>query len=155
MNVDPVNFKGGVLGKAWGAVKSFANNQLGIRTWEDLRQQVHVLAPSAGTAMVTWGIFDGDHAKLVVGFILAVVSPALAFANTRDGFRRWVYLLLPPTQALIVGFGWADDSTLTPIMAGVVALLGGALAAKNTRTSTDPKGNDQRPPRSRPADAGL
>ncbi|WNM74119.1 holin [Mycobacterium Phage Nergal] len=126
-----------------GEVKAFANERLGIRTWEDLRLQVHVLSPYAVTAMVTWNVADEDRAKLIVGLVLAVASPALAFFNTRDGFRRWVYGLLPAVQAFIVGMGWAEDSTLTPIMAAIVALLGGALAATNTRTSTDPKGSDQ------------
>ncbi|AXQ53052.1 holin [Mycobacterium phage Rando14] len=131
-----------VLGNVWSRVRLFANERLGIRTWEDLRLQVHVLSPYAVTAMVTWNIADADHAKLIVGLVLAVASPALAFFNTRDGFRRWVYGVLPAVQAFIVGFGWAEDSTLTPLMAAIVALLGGALAATNTRTSTGP--NDQR-----------
>ncbi|WAB09713.1 holin [Mycobacterium phage Dadosky] len=131
-----------VLGKLWSQVRLFANERLGIRTWEDLRLQVHVLSPYAVTAMVTWNIADADHAKLIVGLVLAVASPALAFFNTRDGFRRWVYGMLPAVQAFIVGFGWAEDSTLTPLMAAIVALLGGALAATNTRTSTGP--NDRR-----------
>ncbi|AHZ95592.1 holin [Mycobacterium phage Paola] len=132
----------GVLGKLWSQVRLFANERLGIRTWEDLRLQVHVLSPYAVTAMVTWNIADADHAKLIVGLVLAVASPALAFFNTRDGFRRWVYGALPAVQAFIVGFGWAEDSTLTPLMAAIVALLGGALAATNTRTSAGP--NDHR-----------
>ncbi|ASR85728.1 holin [Mycobacterium phage Edugator] len=131
-----------MLGKLWSQVRLFANERLGIRTWEDLRLQVHVLSPYAVTAMVTWNIADADHAKLIVGLALAVASPALAFFNTRDGFRRWVYGMLPAVQAFIVGFGWAEDSTLTPLMAAIVALLGGALAATNTRTSTGP--NDRR-----------
>ncbi|QQV92637.1 holin [Mycobacterium phage Psycho] len=131
-----------MLGKLWSQVRLFANERLGIRTWEDLRLQVHVLSPYAVTAMVTWNIADADHAKLIVGLVLAVASPALAFFNTRDGFRRWVYGMLPAVQAFIVGFGWAEDSTLTPLMAAIVALLGGALAATNTRTSTGP--NDRR-----------
>ncbi|AXQ63207.1 holin [Mycobacterium phage Collard] len=131
-----------VLGKLWSQVRLFANERLGIRTWEDLRLQVHVLSPYAVTAMVTWNIADADHAKLIVGLVLAVASPALAFFNTRDGFRRWVYGMLPAVQAFIVGFGWAEDSTLTPLMAAIVALLGGALAATNTRTSTG--SNDRR-----------
>ncbi|ARQ95472.1 holin [Mycobacterium phage Shandong1] len=134
-----------VLGKVWATVRVFAADRLGIRTWEDLRLQVHVLSPYAVTAMVTWNIADADHAKLIVGLVLAVASPALAWFNTRDGFRRWVYGLLPAAQAFIVGFGWAEDSTLTPIMAAIVALLGGALAATNTRSSTDPNGKDEAP----------
>ena len=126
-------------------IEAFANDRLGIRTWEDLRLQVHVLSPYAVTAMVTWNIADEAKAKLIIGLVIAVASPALAFFNTRDGFRRWVYGLLPATQAFIVGMGWAEDSTLTPIMAAIVALLGGALAAANTRGSVDPKGNDQAP----------
>ncbi|ASR85233.1 holin [Mycobacterium phage SirPhilip] len=135
----------GMLHRIWAAVVAFANDRLGIRTWEDLRLQVHVLSPYAVTAMVTWNIADADHAKLIIGLVLAVASPALAWFNTRDGFRRWVYGLLPAAQAFIVGFGWAEDSTLTPIMAAIVALLGGALAATNTRTSSDPKRNDEAP----------
>lgn len=133
---------GGVLSKTWSAVRQFANEKLGIRTWEDLRLQVHILSPYAVTAMVTWNIADAAHAKLIVGLVLAVASPALAFFNTQDGFRRFIYGLLPAVQAFIVGFGWAEDSTLTPIMAAIVALLGGALAATNTRTSNGLK--DQR-----------
>lgn len=140
---------GTVLGKAravltavWCNVRLFANDRLGIRTWEDLRLQVHVLSPYAVTAMVTWNVVSEDKAKLIVTLALAVASPALAFFNTRDGFRRWVYGLLPAVQAFIVGFGWAEDSTITPIMAAIVALLGGALAASNTNTSAGP--NDQR-----------
>src|SRR5262245_15959661 len=116
-----------VLSKVWGSVKAFANERLGIRTWEDLRLQVHVLSPYAVTALVSWNVLDEDKAKLVVALVLAVASPTLAFFNTRDGFRRWVYGLLPAVQGLIVGCGWAEDSTVTPIMAAIVALLGGAL----------------------------
>ena len=134
----------GMLGKVWAGVRQFAADRLGIRTWEDLRLQVHVLSPYAVAAMVTWNIASEDTAKLIIGLVLAIASPALAFFNTRDGFRRWVYGILPPVQAFIVGFGWAEDSTLTPIMAAIVALLGGALAATNTRTSTDPAGADER-----------
>ncbi|ASR85331.1 holin [Mycobacterium phage Tierra] len=132
-----------MLGKVWATLRVFAADRLGIRTWEDLRLQVHVLSPYAVTAMVTWNIASEDHAKLIVALVLGVASPALAFFNTRDGFRRWVYGLLPPVQAFVVGFGWAEDSTLTPIMAAIVALLGGALAATNTRSSTDPAGMDR------------
>ncbi|AKF15210.1 holin [Mycobacterium phage Hurricane] len=134
----------GMFGKFWAAVVAFANERLGIRTWEDLRLQIHVLSPFAVTGMVTWGIADKAHAQMIVGLVLAVASPALAAWHTRDGFRRWVYGILPPLQALIVGYGWATDSALTPIMAAVVALLGGALAAVNTRTSTSPAGTDTR-----------
>lgn len=134
----------GMLMQVWAGVRRFAAERLGIRTWEDLRLQVHVLSPYAVTAMVTWNIASEDTAKLIVGLVLAVASPALAFFNTRDGFRRWVYGLLPAVQAFIVGLGWAEDSTLTPIMAAIVALLGGALAATNTRVSTDPAGADRR-----------
>ncbi|QFG11453.1 holin [Mycobacterium phage Ekdilam] len=134
-----------MLGKFWASVQLFAAERLGIRTWEDLRLQVHVLSPYAVTAMVTWNIASEDHAKLIIGLVLAIASPALAFFNTRDGFRRWVYGLLPAAQAFIVGFGWATDSTLTPLMAAIVALLGGALAATNTRTSSDPAGADKAP----------
>ncbi|ALF01405.1 holin [Mycobacterium phage LilPharaoh] len=132
----------GMLVQIWGVVRQFAAQSLGIRTWEDLRLQVHILSPYAVTAMVAWNVADAAHAKLIVGLVLAVLSPALAFFNTRDGFRRWVYGLLPAVQAFIVGFGWAEDSTLTPIMAAIVALLGGALAATNTRGSSDPAGKD-------------
>lgn len=132
-----------MFGKVWAAVRLFAADRLGIRTWEDLRLQVHVLSPYAVTAMVTWNIASEDHAKLIIGLVLAIASPALAFFNTRDGFRRWVYGLLPAAQAFIVGFGWATDSTLTPLMAAIVALLGGALAATNTRASNDPEGLDK------------
>ncbi|AVO21970.1 holin [Mycobacterium phage Adonis] len=125
----------GMLVQVWTGVRQFAAERLGIRTWEDLRLQIHVLSPYAVTAMVTWNIASEDKAKLIVGLVLAVASPALAFFNTRDGFRRWVYGLLPPLQAFIVGFGWAQDSTLTPLMAAIVALLGGALAASNTPAS--------------------
>ncbi|QIG61543.1 holin [Mycobacterium phage Ximenita] len=132
-----------MLGKVWATLRVFAADRLGIRTWEDLRLQVHVLSPYAVTAMVTWNIASEDHAKLIVALVLGVASPALAWFNTRDGFRRWVYGLLPPVQAFVVGFGWAEDSTLTPIMAAIVALLGGALAATNTRTSQDPAEMDR------------
>ncbi|QJD50332.1 holin [Mycobacterium phage MarkPhew] len=133
----------GMLHRVWAAVVLFANERLGIRTWEDLRLQVHIVSPYAVTAMVTWNIASEDRAKLIVALVLGIASPALAFFNTRDGFRRWVYGLLPPIQAFVVGFGWADDSTLTPIMAAIVALLGGALAATNTRTSVDPAKRDE------------
>ncbi|WNO27514.1 holin [Mycobacterium phage Ageofdapage] len=129
----------GMLVQVWASVRRFAAERLGIRTWEDLRLQIHVLSPYAVTAMVTWNIASEDKAKLIVGLVLAVASPALAFFNTRDGFRRWVYGLLPPLQAFIVGFGWAQDSTLTPLMAAIVALLGGAMAAANTPSSRGPK----------------
>ncbi|QXO13957.1 holin [Mycobacterium phage Illumine] len=129
----------GMLVQVWAGVRRFAAERLGIRTWEDLRLQIHVLSPYAVTAMVTWNIASEDKAKLIVGLVLAVASPALAFFNTRDGFRRWVYGLLPPLQAFIVGFGWAQDSTLTPLMAAIVALLGGALAASNTPSSRGSK----------------
>ncbi|ADL71121.1 holin [Mycobacterium phage Deby] len=129
----------GMLVQVWTGVRQFAAERLGIRTWEDLRLQIHVLSPYAVTAMVTWNIASEDKAKLIVGLVLAVASPALAFFNTRDGFRRWVYGLLPPLQAFIVGFGWAQDSTLTPLMAAIVALLGGAMAAANTPSSRGPK----------------
>ncbi|AXH48115.1 holin [Mycobacterium phage Mynx] len=129
----------GMLVQVWTGVRQFATERLGIRTWEDLRLQIHVLSPYAVTAMVTWNIASEDKAKLIVGLVLAVASPALAFFNTRDGFRRWVYGLLPPLQAFIVGFGWAQDSTLTPLMAAIVALLGGAMAAANTPSSRGPK----------------
>ncbi|UVD40889.1 holin [Mycobacterium phage Kashi_VT1] len=129
----------GMLVQVWAGVRRFAAERLGIRTWEDLRLQIHVLSPYAVTAMVTWNIASEDKAKLIVGLVLAVASPALAFFNTRDGFRRFIYGLLPPLQAFIVGFGWASDSTLTPIMAAIVALLGGALAASNTPSSRGPK----------------
>ncbi|WNM68972.1 holin [Mycobacterium Phage TribleTrouble] len=134
---------GAMFGKFWAAVVAFANERLGIRTWEDLRLQIHVLSPFAVTGMVTWGIADKSHAQLIIGLVLAIASPALAQFNTRDGFRRWVYGVLPPVQALVVGYGWATDSALTPVMAAIVALLGGALAATNTRTSTDPNGLDR------------
>ncbi|APU93136.1 holin [Mycobacterium phage Belladonna] len=129
----------GMLVQVWTGVRQFAAERLGIRTWEDLRLQIHVLSPYAVTAMVTWNIASEDKAKLIVGLVLAVASPALAFFNTRDGFRRWVYGLLPPLQAFIVGFGWAQDSALTPLMAAIVALLGGAMAAANTPSSRGPK----------------
>lgn len=129
----------GMLVQVWTGVRQFAAERLGIRTWEDLRLQIHVLSPYAVTAMVTWNIASEDKAKLIVGLVLAVASPALAFFNTRDGFRRWVYGLLPPLQAFIVGFGWAQDSTLTPLMAAIVALLGGAMAAANTPSSRGPR----------------
>ncbi|QFP94819.1 holin [Mycobacterium phage Marshawn] len=131
--------------KVWAAIVAFAADRLGIRTWEDLRLQIHVLSPYAVTAMVTWNIASEDTAKLIIALVLGVASPALAFANSRDGFRRWVYGMLPPVQAFVVGFGWATDSTLTPLMAAIVALLGGALAATNTRTSTDPARKDAAP----------
>ncbi|AWH13645.1 holin [Mycobacterium phage AlishaPH] len=129
----------GMLVQVWTGVRQFAAERLGIRTWGDLRLQIHVLSPYAVTAMVTWNIASEDKAKLIVGLVLAVASPALAFFNTRDGFRRWVYGLLPPLQAFIVGFGWAQDSTLTPLMAAIVALLGGEMAAANTPSSRGPK----------------
>lgn len=130
--------------RIWFAVKVFANERLGIRTWEDLRMQVHVLSPYAVSAMVTWNIIDESRAKLIVAFVLAVASPALAVWNTRDGFRRWAYGLLPALQALLVGFGYFTDSQLTPLIAAVVAVLGGGLAATNTNTSRGP--NDTRVP---------
>ncbi|QJD50433.1 holin [Mycobacterium phage Chris] len=133
----------GMLHRVWAAVVAFANDRLGIRTWEDLRLQIHVLSPYLVTAMVTWNVASEDSAKLIVALVLGIASPALAFANTRDGFRRWVYGLLPPVQAFVVGFGWATDSTLTPLMAAIVAVLGGALAATNTRTSSDPAKRDE------------
>lgn len=123
----------------WTALRTFAAERLGIRSWEDLRLQIHVLSPYAVTALVTWNILDPDKAKLVVALVLAVFSPALAYFNTQDGFRRWVYGLLPALQALLVGFEWFTDAQLAPVMAAIVALLGGTLAATNTPTSRGDK----------------
>lgn len=131
-----------VLLRIWAAIKVFANERLGVRTWEDARNLAHIVSPYLVTAMVSWNLIGEDRAKLIVAFALSLLSPALAFFNTRDGFRRWVYGILPPLQALIVGFGWFTDSQVTPMMTIIVALLGGLLASTNTPTSVG--SNDRR-----------
>lgn len=131
-----------VLLRIWAAIKVFASERLGVRTWEDARNLAHIASPYLVTALVSWNLLQEDHAKLIVAFVLSVLSPALAFFNTRDGFRRWVYGVLPPLQALIVGFGWLTDNQVTPLMTVIVALLGGLLASTNTPTSIGP--NDRR-----------
>ncbi|MDM2133667.1 Uncharacterised protein [Mycobacteroides abscessus subsp. bolletii] len=133
-----------VLLRIWAAIKVFASERLGVRTWEDARNLAHIVSPYLVTALVSWNLLAEDHAKLIVALVLSVLSPALAFFNTRDGFRRWVYGILPPLQALIVGFGWFTDNQVTPLMTIVVALLGGLLASTNTPTSVGP--NDRRTP---------
>lgn len=130
------------LRKLWAAVKQFAGDRLGIRTADDVRAHLYIVAPYIMSALVAWNAVSADASKLIGALVLAVVSPTLAFANTRDGFRRWVYGLLPPLQALLVGLGVATDNQVTPIMAAVVAFLGGGLAAFNTNISHGP--NDSR-----------
>lgn len=130
------------LRKLWAVVKQFAGDRLGIRTGDDVRAHLFIIVPYIMSALVAWNAVDADKAKLIAAFALAVVSPAFAFINTQDGFRRWVYGLLPALQALLVGLGVATDNQITPIMAAVVAFLGGGLAAINTNISHGP--NDSR-----------
>lgn len=125
-----------VLRRGKGAIVDFIHERLGIRTSADLRNIVYVTSPYLVTLLVGWNIASEQNAKLIVALVGSVFSPALAFANTDDGFRRWVYGILMPLQSTLIGFGVATESQLTPLISVGVALMGGTLASSNTPVST-------------------
>lgn len=107
----------------------------GIRTWADVRALLYVLTPLVVAWLVQLGVVGDRQADLWIALGVAVLSPALAFVNTVDGFRRWFYPALGAVNALLLGYGIFTDSQTAPVLAILSALVGAGVAAANTPTS--------------------
>jgi hypothetical protein len=107
----------------------------GVRTFADVRALFYVLTPLVVAWLVQLGVVGDREADLWVALGVAVLSPALAFAHTVDGFRRWFYPAVAAVSGLLLGYGIVTDSQLSPVLAIVSALVGAGVAAANTPTS--------------------
>jgi len=120
---------------------------LDIHTWSDGRAMIHVAAPVAAGAVVAMGWADDGVVQLVVAIVLAVTSPLLALANTRNGFRQFVYPVIAAVAALLIGLGYFTHESYEAWLPIVVLAIGPAVAAANTPTSASTPVNAlQEPP---------
>lgn len=110
---------------------------LNIRTWGDARALIHVGAPVLAAAAVASGWVDMNLATILVGLVLAVLSPALATINTVDGFRRWFYPVLGAASALLIAFGYFTEFQYATWIPVITLLIGSGVAAANTPTTVD------------------
>lgn len=108
---------------------------LDIRTWGDVRALVHVGAPVTSAALVASGVADEGVAQMVLAIVLAVTSPLLALANTRNGFRMFIYPVLAAIAGLLIGLGYFTHESYEAWLPVITILIGPALAAANTPTS--------------------
>lgn len=108
---------------------------LDIRTWSDVRALIHVGAPGAAAALVAVGWADDGVAQMVTAIVLAVTSPLLALANTRNGFRMFFYPVLAAVSGLLIGLGYYTHESYEAWLPIITLLIGPAVAAANTPTS--------------------
>lgn len=112
-------------------------NALNIRSWADARAFLYVLAPALVALLVSYDYFTASTGALITALVLAIVSPALAVANTQDGFRKWFYGVLGAGQALAVGVGLVTDLQLAPWVTIIGLVVGGVAAANVNTTPSD------------------
>lgn len=113
-------------------------NKLGLRTWADWRNVIHVITPVLVTLLASW--VGSDVAQAVGMFVAAAISPALAFWNSTSTFRAWIYGLVVPLQGLLVALDVVTQEQYAGIAAIVLSLASAVLASSNTPTSL---GHDQ------------
>lgn len=104
-----------------------------IRTWADARSLLYTLTTPLIGWLVYLGVVGGSAAALWGALAAAVLSPALATANTVNGFRQWFYPVMGAGTAVLVGLGIFTDNQITPVVAIITALVGSAVAGANTR----------------------
>lgn len=114
-----------------------ATSLLNVRTWGDARALVHVGAPVIAAAAVASGWVDTNLATIIVGLVLAVLSPAIATVNTVNGFRSWFYPVLGAASALLIALGYFTDLQYATWLPVITLLVGSAVAAANTPTTID------------------
>lgn len=96
-----------------------------IRSWDQLRAFLYVLAPLVIAATVT------THTAEWVGLAAAVLAPALSAINTVDGFRAWFYRVVAAVQLILVAFNVVTQQQITPWLSVLTAVIGGGVAAAN------------------------
>lgn len=107
-----------------------------IRTWADVRSLLYTLTTPVIGYLVYLGVFTDSTAALWAALAAAALSPALATANTVNGFRMWFYPVMGAASAVLVGIGIFTDNQVTPVIAIITALIGAAVAGANTPTSS-------------------
>lgn len=108
--------------------------RLGLRTWPDWRNALHVLTPMFVAILGYLGL-DANIAESIGVFVAAALSPALAWWNSTDGIRSWIYGLVIPLQGLLVAFDVVTQEQYASIAAIVLSAITAVLASSNTPTS--------------------
>ncbi|QJD52329.1 holin [Mycobacterium phage JF1] len=121
--------------KFWDRVRAVLAQRFGIETWADVRNVIHLAAPSIAGALVSWNLMEADKAKLIGALIAALASPLLAVPYSKDVWRSYIYGVLAAGQAVLIGVLGMTESQVAPIIGAVLALVGGSLASTNTPRS--------------------
>lgn len=109
---------------------------LDIRTWADVRAFLHSAVPAGAAAAVASGLLTQTVSLLWVALILALIDPALSFANS-VGARKALYAVAFAANGVLIGvFGLWTEQQATAWWTLVPILIGGGVAAANTPTSS-------------------
>lgn len=119
----------------WTHLRAVLAQRFGIETWADVRNVIHLAAPSIAGAMVSWNLLDPNEGKLIAALIAAVASPLLSMPYSRDRWRSYIYGVLAAGQAVLIGVLGLSESQAAPIIGVILAFAGGALSSTNTPTS--------------------
>ncbi|OBF77107.1 hypothetical protein [Mycolicibacterium fortuitum] len=96
-----------------------------IRSWEQFRAFLYVLAPLVIAATVT------THTAEWVGLAAAVLAPSLASWKSVTGFRTGFQGVLAALQVLLVALHLVTDAQFTTWAQIALAVVGGGVAAAN------------------------
>jgi len=95
----------------------------GVTTFEQLRAFLYVLVPPVIVAL------NVANAAEWIGFVLAILAPALSAVMTRNGARTWLYGLLSAAAALGLGLDVLTTVQLDAWLPVITTIIGGAVAA--------------------------
>lgn len=109
----------------------------GIRTLSDVRAFIHVGAPLISAALVGTQWVDNGVFELVVTCVLALISPAIAAANTSSKIRLALYAIVTAVVGIAIIYGYLNDQDWTRWAPIVALVLGSGVASANTNTTAD------------------
>lgn len=95
----------------------------GVTTFEQARAFLYVLVPPI---IVALGV---ANAEAWIGFVLAILAPALSAVMTRSGARTWLYGLLSAAAALGLVLDLFTAVQVDLWLPVITTIIGGAVAA--------------------------
>ncbi|MGY1946560.1 phage holin [Nocardia asiatica] len=97
-----------------------------------VRGRIYAALVPLQTALVAFGVLNGESAAVWVAAIAAALGFGLAGANSTATWRTWLYNLLIPVQGILIYYGVFVEDQAATLTALVVSLLGLGVAAAKT-----------------------
>jgi len=120
-----------------GTLPDLSRGLFGIRSLADVRAFVHVAAPLTASAMLAFDFAQSGVIQMIITAVVALLSPALAAANTSDKIRTLLYVVILVIGAAAITWNYIDEATWNQILPIVLLVLGSGVASANTPTTLD------------------